>query len=997
MSGTSPRCGRSWKSWGWGGDFSSVEKPLRRRVQHFFTIQESFSHPPGRKGVMKKHPSLRPFKHSLSAVVLGLLLLSAYAPAADQTATWNGTTGNWSSAGLWSTNPLFPNNGNGGFTFDVIQNATSGVLTLDQAVTIEKYSIGNSSTNHGTGFNLTLNGKLTWESGVFSGTGAVHANAGADLILTTFHSLNARTMNLGGSSTWSAGPFHTGSGATLNVLAGASFDNSFNGTLANANGGAMSTFNNAGTFTKSAGTGITDIAIQFNNASTATVNVNAGTLRLGQTGSHAGDFNVASGATLHFQSGTHTLESGISFAGAGTMQVNTALTANVDVDLAVPLTFSGNTLGGAGIITVSAPMTWGGGTISGAGAATHTINVTGGLTISGVAFHDLSGRTMNLDSNTSWTGDPFRTGNGAIINNLATRIFTTNFNGTIDNALGGGTGTFNNHGTFTKSAGTGTTAFTGVAFNNAATGVVNASSGTISLAGGGTQSGAFNIAAGATLRFGGTHSIGSTATFSDVATSTLEFASGTATVTPALTLAGTLKVSGGTATMNGGASVANLLITNGTLNGPGNIAVNGTMTWSNGTISGANSATDTLTAHGPVIIDQTAFHDLSGRTLTINGNTTWTGSPIRTGNGAIINNNGIFSSTTAGTLSNDLGGAASSFNNAGSFNKSAGGTTTIATTFNNTGTVNVSSGAGSGLTINGTVPQHSGTTLSGGTWNVSNSSSINRSTGSDITTIGSGASVSLDGAGSSFAKVTNALNNNQGSFTLKNNRDLTTAGTYTNSGTTRVEDSTTVMTIGTGGSAAYTQTGGVTALVNGAFIDPSVFNLNGGTLQGTGIIQSNVIAGPGSNTIAPGMSPGTLTINGNLTLSSGSTLAMELGGLTQGSLYDYLDVNGVLTLAGMLDLDFINDFQNSLTSGEILTLATANSAILGSFSNVATGSYLLTNFPIALQVWYGAGSPFGAETLVVAIPEPSRAMLIMLGGLALLQRRRRALFTTSHA
>jgi hypothetical protein len=49
----------------------------------------------------------------------------------------------------------------------------------------------------------------------------------------------------------------------------------------------------------------------------------------------------------------------------------------------------------------------------------------------------------------------------------------------------------------------------------------------------------------------------------------------------------------------------------------------------------------------------------------------------------------------------------------------------------------------------------------------------------------------------------------------------------------------------------------------------------------------------------------------------------------------------------------------------------------------------MTNFTIGLQVWYGTGSPFGAENLVVAIPEPSRALLMMLGGLTLLQRRRR--------
>jgi hypothetical protein len=316
------------------------------------------------------------------------------------------------------------------------------------------------------------------------------------------------------------------------------------------------------------------------------------------------------------------------------------------------------------------------------------------------------------------------------------------------------------------------------------------------------------------------------------------------------------------------------------------------------------------------------------------------------------------------------------------------------------------------LALNGTVTQHSGTTLTGGTWNVTNGASINIATGSNITTIGSAASVTLDGANSTFNRLgpvtASTLATNQGGFTLKNDRDLTTNGAFTNSGTVRVEGSDTALSIG-GTPTSYTQTGGQTIIVNGRVLGPSdpsdpnvynlkasVFNLNGGTLGGTGTITGNVIAASGS-TISPGLSPGTLAINGNLSLNSGSILLMELGGLNQGSDYDYLDVNGVLTLAGMLDLDFINDFQNSLTSGEILTLATANSDILGSFSNVASGGYLMTNYPIALQVWYGAGSPFGAENLVVAIPEPSRAMLIMLGGLALLQRRRRAAFTTSHA
>ncbi len=34
--------------------------------------------------------------------------------AVEVVSTWDGSTGNWSDATKWSSNPLYPNNGNGG-------------------------------------------------------------------------------------------------------------------------------------------------------------------------------------------------------------------------------------------------------------------------------------------------------------------------------------------------------------------------------------------------------------------------------------------------------------------------------------------------------------------------------------------------------------------------------------------------------------------------------------------------------------------------------------------------------------------------------------------------------------------------------------------------------------------------------------------------------------------------------------------------------------------
>lgn len=98
----------------------------------------------------------------------------------------------------------------------------------------------------------------------------------------------------------------------------------------------------------------------------------------------------------------------------------------------------------------------------------------------------------------------------------------------------------------------------------------------------------------------------------------------------------------------------------------------------------------------------------------------------------------------------------------------------------------------------------------------------------------------------------------------------------------------------------------------------------------------------------------------------------------------------MLTLAGLLDVDFISLFENSVLPSDVFTVATADSAVLGSFSSVASGSRVGTNTLKTFEVWYGAGSPYGAENLVLTqAPEPSRALLMMLGFAGVMMRRRR--------
>src|SRR5690606_21094521 len=66
---------------------------------------------------------------SLRAAAILTAALLAAPLASAVTSTWGGGTGVWSDATRWSTNPLFPCNGQGGNTYDVVLG--SGTATLD--------------------------------------------------------------------------------------------------------------------------------------------------------------------------------------------------------------------------------------------------------------------------------------------------------------------------------------------------------------------------------------------------------------------------------------------------------------------------------------------------------------------------------------------------------------------------------------------------------------------------------------------------------------------------------------------------------------------------------------------------------------------------------------------------------------------------------------------------------------------------------------------------
>ena len=98
-----------------------------------------------------------------------------------------------------------------------------------------------------------------------------------------------------------------------------------------------------------------------------------------------------------------------------------------------------------------------------------------------------------------------------------------------------------------------------------------------------------------------------------------------------------------------------------------------------------------------------------------------------------------------------------------------------------------------------------------------------------------------------------------------------------------------------------------------------------------------------SANLQPALGGSGLAVTGAVSLLSASQLTFQLGGLTQGGEYGFLNVNGTVALGGQLVLTFANGFQNSVTGSDTFTVLSSASNFTGAFSNVASGTRLLTS------------------------------------------------------
>jgi len=692
----------------------------------------------------------------------------------------------------------------------------------------------------------------------------------------------------------------------------------------------------SGAFTK-AGAGA--LALSATNTWSGATTVSAGTLTVsgGNAISTNSSVSVAAGATLAL-SNNETIGN-LSGAGAVTLGSNT-LTSSITADT----TFSGGISGTGGL------------SVSQTGAATFALTLSGTNTYTGTTTAlNFGWLKLNGDASVSSSSSLRANGNS---------IITLQSDQTVGSLFSNNAGASIQLGAFTLSAGGDNTSTTVSGVVSGTGSLVKQGSGTMTLAGTNTYSGTTTVSAGA-LSVTSDSNLGSNSV-TLAADSTLEI-TGATFIDNAIALSGDASISNSAdATLSGVISGASTL----TKSGASTLTLSSTNTYVGTTVSaGALSvASDANLGSGAV--------NLAGGTLAITGATNIDNAVTLTGNATVSNS---ADATLSGVISgaNSLGKSGAATLTLSGTNSYAGSTTIGAGTLSvasdanlGSGTVNLAAGStlaitgattidnAVALTGNATVSSSANATLSGaisGGFNLAKTGAAaltlsGSNSYSGTTTVAAGAlGIAGDGnlGGDALILAAGTTLAISGSTTIDNS--LVLAGDATVQAASAVtwagviSGSNTLAKTGAGTltlSASNTATGTTTVSAGTLSVTGSTAGAtttaSGGTLGGTGTLGGMVTVQNGG-ILSPGVSPGTLTVNGDLTMAAGSALAVEINGTTAGTQYDQIIVNGTVDVSGAT-LSATHGYASGSGDSYTIIVNDAADAVTGSFSGLAEGA-----------------------------------------------------------
>lgn len=485
-------------------------------------------------------------------------------------------------------------------------------------------------------------------------------------------------------------------------------------------------------------------------------------------------------------------------------------------------------------------------------------------------------------------------------------------------------------------------------------------------------------------------------------------AQGTGSSTYSITLSGGT-IGASTATVGGGwSSAANMTL--GTTNGDITFqAANASSAARNITLSGVLSGNGGLQKTGAGNLTLSGANSYSGTTkvnagsLVLSNNLALQNSALDTsGSGNVTLSSGI----TTPTLGGLIGSTNLSTVITGNYSLMTALSLNPGTSVTNTYSGVITNGA-SGMTLtksgNGTqvlsgASTYTGsTTISGGTLQLGNGGTTGSIANSASITIGTGAtlktnrsdSITLSQAITGAGNVEIA-NTSSGSTILGSNSNAYTGTTTVSSGTLQVGSSGT----GTSGTGAMTvQTGS--------------------TILGTGVVQGSSFAAESGSHVHAGdttahSSYGTLTFtpvsgSGSFDFQSGSSVIL---GINPGGVSDKLNFigtggqsllfNGNLTVTASGYTPLAAETFNLIDWGNLSTVTFASRFSAGSYSGYLLGNgddnlgFDLPDISSSGYAWDISNFITNGTIMTVVIPEPSRALLLMLGVAGLTTRRRRS-------
>jgi autotransporter-associated beta strand protein len=571
--------------------------------------------------------------------------------------------------------------------------------------------------------------------------------------------------------------------------------------------------------------------------------------------------------------------------------------------------------------------------------------------------------------------------------------------------------------TLTVNFATGTQTFSGILRDNGGSGsgilaFTKSGSGTQELSGGNSYTGLTTVSAG-TLSISHASALGTTA-------------AGTTVTAGNLALNGGITVAGETLSLAGGgilssASGSNAWTGNITGTGSGNALFDAITVGNDLTVSG-NIANGGLT----VVPRGSATITLSGNISGSGGLTrssTGTGTAILSGantfTGAVLISNG---SISASSLNRVVGGTASS--NLGAPTTAGNGTISVGTANSPTsGTLNLIY-TGSGETTDRVI--NLGATATGTTAVLDQSGTGVLKFTSNITSAAASKTLRLQGSTAGTGEISGAIGNNSVSNITSLVKEGT--GTWTLSGTNTYTGPTTVsagaLQVGNG-NVGQTGSGAVTVQTSS-------------TILGTGVIRGDTFDLQSGSTLRPGdnaadTSHGTLTftpasasgstsnLQGNIILgiSGATTTDATFGGYALGSAnynswldgisgvgnHDRLVFNNPTTGTGY-NLNFLTTTGSLQVVGSSFTPAMGQVFNLLDWTNMVTTNFSGFNFNSGYYVGNGdEGSDLDLPSLsdgllwdttrlsisgnVAIVPEPNRALLLLIGCAGVLLRRRR--------